>query len=226
MYHHGNSYTTTFCLSSSGYPTADVNCSLHCPTIQSLGCETRASQTALCQVAYTHTDMCNGAVNLRQVCTVFPWFLPAGTINFSACQDAGTIREQEQNKSRVNITWQSMQSIVLTHVWFPTTRGPCCCQQWAQLSQSRSLLRQLPPLQALQCTTPSSMPRCEYFCTWSSTHLVWISLLCGHYLRAELILLSSTRTRSAGSIRGREEIEEIWVYSVPYSSGTHRFTGI
>ena len=54
-----------------------------------------------------------------------------------------------------------------------TTQGPRCCQQWAQLSQPRPLLRrQLPPLQALQCTWASSVPRCEYFCTWSSTHLV------------------------------------------------------
>jgi len=62
---------------------------------------------------------------------------------------------------------------------------------------------------ALQCTRSFSVPRCEYFCTWSSTHLVWISLLCGHYSRAGLILLSSTHTCSAGSIQGREEIEEI-----------------
>ena len=38
--------------------------------------------------------------------TVFPQFLPAGTINFSACQDAGTIRWREQNEGGVNITWQ------------------------------------------------------------------------------------------------------------------------
>ena len=38
------------------------------------------------------------------------------------------------------------------------------------------------------------------------------ALMCGHYLRAGLILLSSARARSAGSIRGREEIEEIWYF--------------
>ena len=65
------------------------------------------------------------------------------------------------------------------------------------------------PSKALQYTRPSSVPQCEYFCTWSSTHLVWISLLCGHYSRAGLILLSSTRAHSSGSIRGREKIEEI-----------------
>ena len=36
--------------------------------------------------------------------TVFPLFLPVGTINFSACQDAGTIQGWEQIKGGVNIT--------------------------------------------------------------------------------------------------------------------------
>ena len=30
--------------------------------------------------------------------TVFPRFLPMGTINFSTCQDAGTIQGWEQNE--------------------------------------------------------------------------------------------------------------------------------
>ena len=55
-------YTLLFFLSSDGCS------SLHCPTIQSLRHETRASQTALCQVAYTCNvvalTLCNGAVNL------------------------------------------------------------------------------------------------------------------------------------------------------------------
>ena len=38
--------------------------------------------------------------------TVFPRFLPVGTINFSTCQDAGTIRGWEQIKGGVNITQQ------------------------------------------------------------------------------------------------------------------------
>ena len=38
--------------------------------------------------------------------TVFPQFLPVGTINFSTCQDAGTIQWREQNEAGVNITWQ------------------------------------------------------------------------------------------------------------------------
>ena len=47
--------------------------------------------------------------------TVFR-FLPAGTINFSARQDAGTIRGREQNKGGVNTTRQRMQFGVLAHV--------------------------------------------------------------------------------------------------------------
>ena len=58
---------------------------------------------------------------------VFPQFLPAGTINFSALQDAGTIRGREQNVGGVNITWQHMQSRVLAYVRSATTRSPCCC---------------------------------------------------------------------------------------------------
>ena len=130
--------------------------------------------------------------------TVFPRFLPAGTINFSACQDVGTIRGREQNEGGVNITRQCMQSRVLAHVHSATIQGPCCCQQWAWLSQPRSLLQcQLPSLQALQCTKLSSIPWCELlnFCTCSPTHS---SLLCGHYSRAGLIFLSSARARSAG----------------------------
>ena len=101
--------------------------------------------------------------------TVFPRFLHPGTINFSASQDVSTIRGWEQNKGGVNITRQRMQSIVsrfkvlslftmytvvpLVKLYWWTlnlelwTQGPPCCQQWAQLSQSRSLLRRqlLPP---------------------------------------------------------------------------------
>ena len=48
--------------------SSDGSCFLHCPTIQSLRHETRASQTGLCQVAYTCSvvtlTLCNGAVNL------------------------------------------------------------------------------------------------------------------------------------------------------------------
>ena len=159
------------------------------------------------------------------------------------------------------------------------TQGPRCCQQWAQLSQPRLLLRhQLPPLQALQCTRPFSVP---HFCdqwtkvakqffaeVWAkfafavntvpaflkfstlgnlklrifyvrpkwptdiSISPSWISKSnrldqSGQILPklqqrtawplwstdvlnlAGLILLSSARVRSAGSIRGREAIEEI-----------------
>ena len=43
--------------------------------------------------------------------------------------------------------------------------------------------------------------------------LAWLhsaaALLCGHYSRAGLILLSGAHTLSVGSIQGREEIEEI-----------------
>ena len=48
--------------------------------------------------------------------TVFPWFLPTDTINFSACEDAGTIRGREQNKDGVNITRLRMLSRVLARV--------------------------------------------------------------------------------------------------------------
>ena len=45
--------------------------------------------------------------------TIFSQFLPAGSINFSACEDAGTIRGWEQNKGRVNITWQQRSACSL-----------------------------------------------------------------------------------------------------------------
>ena len=61
--------------------------------------------------------------------TVFPRFLPAGTINFRACQDAGTIRGREQNEGGVNITRQRMQSRVLARERSATIRCPRCCQQ-------------------------------------------------------------------------------------------------
>ena len=151
--------------------------------------------------------MYSGLLEVWIVFTVFPRILPVGTINFSACQGAGTIRGQEQNEGGVNITQQRMQSRVLACVHSATTWDPCCCQQWARLSQLRSLLGcQLPPFQALLCTRLSFMLRCEScVCTWSPTHL---ALLCRHYSRVGLILLSSTCARSAGSIWGREEIEE------------------
>ena len=72
-----------------------------------------------------------GAFFFSYLATVFPQFLPTGTINFSACQDAGTIRGQEQNEGGVNITRQHMQSrdSVLACVRSATTRGPRCCEQ-------------------------------------------------------------------------------------------------
>ena len=46
----------------------------------------------------------------------FPRFFPMGTINFSVCKDAGTIRGLEQNEGGVNIARQRMQSRVLARV--------------------------------------------------------------------------------------------------------------
>ena len=110
--------------------------------------------------------------------SIYRIILPAGTINFSTWV---------QFEGGINITRQRMQSGVLERVYSVTTRGPRCCPQWMQ---PRSLLRhQLPSLQAVQCTRPLSMPRCVIqpnFCTWSPIHLVWILLLCGHYLWAGL----------------------------------------
>ena len=48
--------------------------------------------------------------------TIFSRFLPTGTINFSARQDAATIRGREQNEGGVNITRQCMPSRVLARV--------------------------------------------------------------------------------------------------------------
>ena len=57
---------------------------------------------------------------------------------------------------------QRMQSRVLARMRYAMTRGPRCCQQRARLSQPRSLLpRQLPSLQAFQCTRLPSVPPCE-----------------------------------------------------------------
>ena len=71
----------------------------------------------------------------------------------------------------------------------------------------------LPPLQVLQCTRPFSVPQCDRvsYLLHLEPHPPHVKLsLCGHYSSAGFILLSSARVRSAGSIRGREEIEEIW----------------
>jgi len=58
----------------------------------------------------------NTVVVIKIVSTVFPRFLPAGTINFSTCQDMGTIRGREQNEGGVNITRQWIPPKVLAHV--------------------------------------------------------------------------------------------------------------
>ena len=126
-----------------------------------------------------------------------PYFLDFFPRVLSACMNAGTIRGREQNEGGVNIAQQRMQSRVVARVRFATTQGPRCCQQWALLSQPTSLLRRpLPPLQALQCTRRAVLRATVWviFRTWSPTHLVWI-LFC------------------AGTIRRREEIEEIQLVS-------------
>ena len=111
-------------------------------------------------------------------------------------------RTRVQFESGVNITQQRCILGVLACVRSATTPGPCCCQQWVQRSQPRSLLRhQLPPLQALQYTRPSSVLRCEL----RLSHLIIVGAL----FEGGLILFSSACTCSAGSIWGREEIEEI-----------------
>ena len=59
----------------------------------------------------------------------------------------------------------------------------------AEISARRQLL-------PFQVNAVHSVPWCEgNFCTWSPTHFMWISLLCGYYSRAGLI---SARTCSAG----------------------------
>ena len=65
-----------------------------------------------CMGAYKH----NAVVVIKIVSTVFLRFLPAGAINFSTCQDTGTIRGREQNEGGVNITRQCIPSRVLAHV--------------------------------------------------------------------------------------------------------------
>ena len=65
-----------------------------------------------CMGAYKH----NAVVAIKIVSIVFLRFLPAGTINFSTCQDMGTIRGQEQNEGGVNILRQCIPSRVLAHV--------------------------------------------------------------------------------------------------------------
>ena len=62
-----------------------------------------------CMGAYKH----NAVVAIKIVSIVF---LPAGTINFSTCQDTGTIRGRKQNEGGVNITRQCIPSRVLAHV--------------------------------------------------------------------------------------------------------------
>ena len=119
----------------------------HLGYILGLGCLSCISVTKECYQIY---ESWLGSFFFSYLATVFPWFFSVGTIIFSACQDAGTIRGQEQNEDGVNIARQHMQSRVLARARSATTRGPCCCQLWVQLSQPRSLLRhQLPPLQVL-----------------------------------------------------------------------------
>ena len=123
-------------------------------------------------------------------------FLPTGTINFSACQDAGTIWGREQNEGGVIITRQRMQSRVLVHVCSVQhefliaasyehsclSRGLCCGVS-CHSSRLYSALDH-PPCRGVSYVAPGARG-------WG------------------LILLSSACACSAGPIWGREEIEGI-----------------
>ena len=107
--------------------------------------------------------------------TVFPRFLPTCTINFSACQDVGTIPGWEQNEGRVNITRQRMQSRVLARVLSATTRGPCCCQQNERSGLNRDLCCGI-SYHPFRLYSALDRPPCHgvsyVYCTWSPTHLM------------------------------------------------------
>ena len=94
----------------------------------------------------------------------------------------------------------------------------------AAVSAKISAVASATTLQALQYTRPFSVAWCKLcLLHLEPPHRVWILLLCGHYSRAGLILLSSARVRSAGSIRGREEIQYLYILASYVYASTGQF---